>query len=54
MEKTDIVPGRLEEYLQHLLVPPRPFDAAWEDIHEIVRVSLEPLSGIQPIKKTNG
>ena len=51
MEKTDIVPGRLEEYLQHLLVPPRPFDAAWEDIPEIVRVSLEPLSGIQPITK---
>lgn len=51
MKKTDIVPGRLEEYLQHLLVPPRPFDAAWEDIPEIVRVSLEPLSGIQPITK---
>jgi hypothetical protein len=51
MKKTDTVPGRLEEYLQHLRVPPRPFDAAWEDIPEIVRVSLEPLSGIQPITK---
>ncbi|MFW2545737.1 hypothetical protein ACN2XU_24270 [Primorskyibacter sp. 2E107] len=49
MKKAGPVPARLDAYREHLLVPPRPFAAAWEDIPEIIRVGLEPLSGIQPI-----
>lgn len=51
MKKREIVPARQDEYRTHLLVPPRPFAAAWEDIPEIVRVMLMPLSGIQPVTK---
>lgn len=42
-------PPRLEDYSQNILVPPHPFAAAWESIPEVVRVSMMPLSGIQPI-----
>lgn len=51
MKKREIVPARLDEYRHHLLVPPRPFSAAWDDIPEIVRMMLMPLSGIQPVTK---
>lgn len=51
MKKREIVPARLDEYRKHLLVPPRPFAAAWEDIPETVRVMLMSLSGIQPATK---
>ena len=42
-------PMRLNDYLENILVPPRAFDAAWEAIPEVVRVSMMPLSGIQPL-----
>lgn len=51
MKKREVLPVRLDEYRKHLLVPPRPFAAAWEDIPEIVRGMLMPLSGIQPVTK---
>jgi hypothetical protein len=53
MTKLDILetPTRFNDYRQNTTVPPRPFDAAWESIPEIVRVSMMPLSGIQPITK---
>lgn len=43
------LPTRLNDYKDNILVPPRPFDAAWQSIPEVVRVSMMPLSGIQPI-----
>ena len=51
MKKRELVPDLPDEYRTHLLVPPRPFAAAWEDIPETVRVMLLPLSGIQPVTK---
>jgi len=42
-------PQRLNDYSERILVPPRPFDAAWQTIPEVVRVSMMPLSGIQPL-----
>lgn len=49
MKHPVLVPHRLKEYEEHLLVPPRPFNAAWDDIPVIVRAGLQTLSGIQPV-----
>ena len=43
------LPTRLNDYIENILVPPRPFNAAWQAIPEVVRVSTMPLSGIQPL-----
>jgi hypothetical protein len=42
-------PKRHKDYSERILVPPRPFEAAWQTIPEVVRVSMTPLSGIQPL-----
>ena len=42
-------PKRLNDSSEKILVPPRPFDAAWQTIPEVVRFSMMPLSGIQPL-----
>ncbi len=43
------IPTRLNDYRENILVPPRPFEAAWQTIPEVVRISMMPLSGIQPL-----
>lgn len=44
-------PKRLEDYKERLMLP-RPFKLSWEWIPELVRASLMPLLGVQPVTRT--
>jgi very-short-patch-repair endonuclease len=42
-------PKRLTDLSKNILVPPEPFSVSWEMIPEVVRLSLMPVCGVQPV-----
>ena len=42
-------PKRLEHYRERITVPPKPFRVSWDWVPPLVRASLMPLTGIQPV-----
>lgn len=42
-------PKRVADFGERVLVPPKPFSISWEMVPEVVRLSLEPVFGVQPV-----